>query len=105
MVDDILLPYDQEIFITNSVNENCVESEIQTERNYYVDLKRTYWALKMKIVKDRGYETYTSKEVKKEHKEEAKADGEKVAAEEEQKAPVSLITPVNNIFALNFYQC
>ena len=42
-----------------------------------------------------GYETYNTKEVKKEHKEEAKAEGEGTAEEE---APVPLATHVNNIF-------
>jgi len=51
-------------------------------------------ALKLKFVKGRGYETYNSKEVKKEHKEEAKADEEETAEEE---APVPLVTHVNNI--------
>ena len=50
-------------------------------------------ALKLKIVKGRGYETYNTKEVKKEHKEEAKAEEEETAEEE----PVPLVTHVNNI--------
>ena len=58
----------------------------------YIDLRQTYLALKLKLVKGRGYETYNTKEVKKEHKEEAKAE-EKTAEEE----PVSPVTHVNNI--------
>ena len=50
-------------------------------------------ALKLKLVRDRGYETYSTKEVKKEHKEEVKA-GEEETVEEE--APVPLVTHVNN---------
>ena len=52
-------------------------------------------ALKL-IVRGRGYETYNSKEVKKEHKEETKPD-EEATVEEEQEAPVPLVTHVNNI--------
>ena len=48
----------------------------------------------LKLVNGRGYETYNSKEVRKEHKEETKAD---VETEEEQEAPVPLVTHVNNI--------
>ena len=48
--------------------------EFQTDRNYYVDLRQTYLALKLKLVRGRGYETYNSKEVKKEHKEDAKRE-------------------------------
>ena len=51
-------------------------------------------ALKLKLVRSRCYETYNTKEVKKEHKEEAKAEEEETAEEE---APVPFITHVNNI--------
>ena len=50
-------------------------------------------ALKLKLVRGRGYETYKTKEVKKEHKEEAKAEEEETAEED---APVPLISHVNN---------
>ena len=50
-------------------------------------------ALKLKLVRGRGYETYKTKEVKKEHKEEAKAEEEETAEED---APVPLIFHVNN---------
>ena len=53
-----------------------------------------YLALKLKLVKGRGYETYNTKEVKNEHKEEAKAKEEEPA---EQDDPVPLVTHVNNI--------
>ena len=49
----------------------------------------------MKLVRGRGYETYNSKEVKKQHKEEAKADEEETVEEE---APVPIVTHVNDIF-------
>ena len=49
--------------------------------------------LKLKLVKGRGYETYNTKEVKKEHKKEAKAEEEETAEEE----AVPLVTLVNNI--------
>ena len=50
--------------------------------------------MKLKLVRGSGYETYSTKEVKKEHKEEAKAEEEATADEE---APVPLVTHVNNI--------
>ena len=52
-----------------------------------------YLALKLKLVKGRGYETYNTKEVKMEHNEEAKAEEKETAQEE----PVALVTHVNNI--------
>ena len=51
-------------------------------------------ALKLKLVRGRDYGTYNTKEVKKEHKEEAKAEEEETAEED---APVALVTQVNNV--------
>ena len=57
-------------------------------------MRQTYLALNLKLVKCRGYETYNSKEVKKEHKEEVKVDEGETAEED---APVPLVTHENNI--------
>ena len=57
-------------------------------------MRQTYLALKLKLVRGRGYETYNTKEVKKERKQEAKAEEEETAEEE---APVLLVTQVNKI--------
>ena len=54
--------------------------------------------MKLKLVKGRDYETYNTKEVKTEHKEETKAGEEEMAEEE----PVPLVTDVNNIFTQFF---
>ena len=51
-------------------------------------------ALKLKLVRGHGYETYNTKDVKKEHKEEANAEKEETA---EKDAPAPLVTHVNNI--------
>ena len=67
--DDVLSSHEQEIYPTTSLDENCIEFEFQTDRNYYVDLRQTYLALKLKLFRGRGYETYITKEVKKERKE------------------------------------
>ena len=93
VVDEVLSSHEQEIYPTTSIDENCIEFEFQTDRNHYVGLRQTYLALKMKLVRGRGYETYNTKEVKKEHKEEVKAEGEETAEED---APVSLVTHINN---------
>ena len=92
-VDNVLSSHEQEIDPTTSLDENCIEFEIQTDGNYYIDLRQTYLAVKLKLVKGRGYETYKIKEVKKEHKEEAKAEEQETAEEES----VLLVTHVNNI--------
>ena len=94
VVDDVLSSHEQKIFPTASLNENCIKSEFQTDRTYYVDLRQTYLALKLKLVRGRCYEIYNSKEIKKERKGAAKVLEDKAAEEE---APVSLITDVNNI--------
>ena len=94
VVSDVLASHEQEIYPTTSFNENCIEFEFHTDRTYYVDLRQTYLALKLKLVRGRGYETYKTKDVKKEHKEEPKAEEEETAEEE---VPVPLVTHVNNI--------
>ena len=95
VVGDVLSSQEQESYPTlTSLDENCIELEFQTDGNSYVDLRQTYLALKLKLVRGRSYETYNSKEVGKEHEKEAKANDEKTAEEE---APVPLVTHVNNI--------
>ena len=93
VVDDVLSSHEQEIYRTTSFDENCIEFEFQTDRNYYVVLRQTYLAFKLKIIRGRGYETYNTKEVKNEHKQDAKAEEEETA----EQAPVPLITNVKNI--------
>ena len=94
VVDDILSFHEQENYPTTSVDENCIEFDFRADRNYYVDLRQMYLALKLKLVSGRGYETYNTKEVKKEHKLEAKVEEEDTV---EQDNPVPLVTHVNNI--------
>ena len=71
IVDDVLFSHEQEIYPTASLDENCIEFEFQTDRNYYGDLKQSFLALKLKFVRGRGYDAYESKEKKKEHKAES----------------------------------
>ena len=71
IVDDVLSSYEQEIYPTTSLDENCIEFEFQTDRYFYVDLRQSFLALKLKFVKGRGYDTYESQEKKKEHKDES----------------------------------
>ena len=68
VVDDVLSSHEQKIYPTTSLDKNCVEFEFQTDRNYHVDLRQSFLALKLKFVDRRGYDTYEIKE-KKEHKE------------------------------------
>ena len=56
-------------------------------------MRETFLALKLKLVKGRGYETYNTKEVRKEQKKEAKAEEEETAEEES----VPLVSNVNNL--------
>ena len=56
-VDDVLSSHEQEIYPTTSLDENCIEFEFQTDRNFYVDLRQTYLALKLKLVRGCGYKT------------------------------------------------
>ena len=93
IVYDVLLSHEQEIYPTTSLAENCIEFELQTDRNYYVYLRQTYLVLKLKLVRSRGCEIYNTKEVKKEHKEDSKAKEEETAEED---APVPLVNHVHN---------
>ena len=92
-VDDVLSSHEQKIYPSTTLDENCLEFEFQTDRSYYVDLRQTYLVLKLKLVKGRAYETYNTKELKKEHKEEARTEEEETAEEE----PVAIVTHLNNI--------
>ena len=74
IVVDVLSSHEPEIYRSTSIDGYCIEVEFLTDRNFYVDLREFHLALKLKIVRRCGYETYKSKEFKKEHKEEAKAD-------------------------------
>ena len=67
VIDDVMSSHEKENCPFTSLNENCIEFDSQTDRNYYVDLRQTHWAVKLKRVKGCGYETYNSREVKKEH--------------------------------------
>ena len=94
VVDDVLSSHEQETYPTTLLKENCIEFEFQTDLNYYVDLRQMYLPLKLKLARGRGYETYNTREVGKEHKEEAKAEEEETA---EKEATFPLVTHVNNI--------
>ena len=102
VVDDDLSSHEQEIYSTTSPHENCIEFEFQTQRNYYVGLRKTYLAVKFKNLGGLVYETYNTKENKKKHKEEANTD-EETLAEEEQEDPLPLVSLVNNVFFSIFY--
>ena len=98
VVDDVLSSHQQEIYPTTSLDENCIEFEFQTDRNYYVDLRQSFLALKLKFVKGRGYDTYESKEKKKEHKDETVVFTETGTDDtDDEEEDVARVTYVNNI--------
>ena len=69
VVDDVLSFQEQEIYPTTSLDENSIEFEFQRDRNVYLDLRQTYLALKIKLVKGRGFDTHKTTEKKKEYNE------------------------------------
>ena len=69
VVDDVLSSHEEEIYPSTSLDEYSIEFEFQTDRNVYVDFRQTYPALKIKLVKGRGFDTYKTTQKKKEHKE------------------------------------
>ena len=100
-VDDDLSSHEQEIYPTTSLDENCIEFEFQLDWNYYVDLRQSFLALKLKFVKGRGYDTYESQGKKKEHKDVSFVFTETGDDEEEQEE-VARVTYVNNILHSTF---
>ena len=68
VVDDVLSPHEQEVYPTTSLDKNSIEFNIQTDRNFYVDLRQRYPTLKIKLFKGRGFDTYKTTEKKKQHK-------------------------------------
>ena len=94
IVDDVLSSHEKEIYPTTSPDETCIELEFQTDRNYYVDLRQTFLTLKLKFVKGRCYDTYESKEKKRELKDESVVFTERGTDDEEEE--VARVTYVNN---------
>ena len=94
----MLSSHEQEFYPTTSVDENSIEFEFQTDRNVYVDLRQTHFALKFKIVKGHGFDTYKTSE-KKEHKEDTvfAETGNDDAEFIEEDEGVPHFTHVNNI--------
>ena len=99
VVYNVLSSNEQEIYPTTSLDENSTEFEFQTDRNVYVDLRQTYLALKIKLVKGRSFDTYKTTKKQREHKEDAvfteKGDDDVEFIEEDEGVPQ--ITHVNNI--------
>ena len=99
VVDDVLSSHEQEKYPTTSLNENSIEFQFQTDRNVYVDLRKTYLARKIKLVKEKGFDTYKTTEKKKEHNEDTvftEIDDDDVEFLEEDEG-VPYFTHVNNI--------
>ena len=66
------------------------------DRNYYVDLRQSFLALKLKFNKGRGYDTYESQEKKTEHKDESAVVFTETGTNDEEEE-VARVTYVNNI--------
>ena len=98
IVDDVLSSHEQEIYPTASLDENGIEFEFQTDRNFCVDLRQSFLALKLIFVRRRGYDTYESKEKKKEPKDESLVFTEiGDDSDQEEEEEVARVTYVNNI--------
>ena len=97
VVDDVVSSHEQQTHPTTTLDENSIEFEFQTDSNYCVDLRQSYLALKIKLVKGRSYDTHKSKEAKKEHKNEEQPTEAAANDEENDTNSVPLHTYVNNI--------
>ena len=65
------------------------------DRSYYVDLRQYFLTLQLKFVKGPDYDTYKSKEKKKEHKDESVVFTE--TGKDDEEVEVARVTYVNNI--------
>ena len=65
VLDNVLSSHEQENYPTTSLDENCFEFDFQTDRNIYVVLRQTFLAIKIKLVKGRGFDTYKTTKKKK----------------------------------------
>ena len=61
VADDVLSSHEQQLNATTSLDVNSIEFEFQTYRNYNIDLRQSYSALKVKLVNGRGYHTHTNR--------------------------------------------
>ena len=75
VVDDVLSSHEQKNYPTTSLDENSIEFEFHTGSNVYVDLRQTYLAPKIKLVKGRGFDSYKTTKKEKEHKEDTAFNG------------------------------
>ena len=71
------------------------------DRNYNVDLRQSFLALKLKFVKGRGYDTYESKEMKKDRQDESVVFTETGTSDDEEEEAARVFY-VNNIMHLTF---
>ena len=101
IVDDVASSREQEIYPTTSLDENCIEFEFRTDRNYYVDLRQSFLTLKPKFVRERCCDTYDSKEKEKEHKDESVVFIETGDAEEEEVARVTYVNIIMHSISSN----
>ena len=99
VVDNVLSSHEQEIYPTTSLDENSIQFDFQIDRNVYVDLRQTYFAPKIKLVKGRRFDTYKTTKMKKEHKEDTvfTETGDNDVEFTEENEGVPHITHVNNI--------
>ena len=68
VVDNVFSSHEKENYPTTYLDENSIEFDFQTDRNFYVYLRQANLPLKIRLVKGRGFGTYKTTE-KKENKE------------------------------------
>ena len=62
VVHVMLSSHEQEMYASTSLHESSIEFEFQTGRKGYVDLRRTYLAIKTNLVKRRGFDNFKTTE-------------------------------------------
>ena len=62
---DVLSSHDQETYPTTSLDENSIDYAIETDRKTYVNSRKQFWAMELKLVIGRSSEIYSIKKFRK----------------------------------------
>ena len=99
VVDDVLSSHEEKLYPIISMDENSIGFEFQTDCNYYVDLRQSCLAPKVKQVNGSGFDIYTVNEAKKDHTAEewATEDDYDESTDDENMESIPFVSYVNHI--------
>ena len=99
IVDDVVSAHEQKIYPTNSSDDNSIKFEFCTDGNCYVDWRKVFLALILKMVQGCA-DGFYDPEYPENEKDDSKEDAAEVTADEEKEKD----RPVPPVTHLNKYQ-